>query len=82
MNATELTEDLQAQRLQLMLDELKPSWTLVELQQLLVDLDDAGQIWTTRDDPEDDSTPSESAGGQEDPVASQVIPRLHLVPTR
>jgi hypothetical protein len=50
MNTTELTEDLKAQRLQLMLDELKPSWTLVELQQLLVDLDDG------RDDPEDNAS--------------------------
>lgn len=49
VNATELTEDLKAQRLQLMLDELKPSWTFVELQQLLVDLDDG------RGDPEDDA---------------------------
>jgi hypothetical protein len=46
VDTTQLTEDLKAQRLQRMLDELKP-WTPVELQQLLVDLNDE------RDDPEE-----------------------------
>ena len=38
MNA-EILEDLKAERLQSMLKELGPAWTLAELQELLAELD-------------------------------------------